>query len=71
MKNVIDSHTSKKTSHTSFTDFKICRKLHYIPIKGAGKFMMFTSSNLNRFLKFFLRWKGNNIYNKTILFTTS
>ena len=31
--------------------------------KGATKLMAVTSSNLNRFSKFFYRWKAKEIYN--------
>jgi len=35
--------------------------------KGATKLVAVTSSNLNRFSKFFYRWKAKEIYNKNAL----
>ena len=38
--------------------------MYTVSQKGATKLMAVTSSNLNRFSKFFHHWKENEIYNK-------
>jgi len=43
---------------------KILRNIHRVPKKGAAKLMAVTSSNLNRFSKFFYHWKKKEISNK-------
>ena len=40
-------------------------QLHRVLKKGATKLMVVTSSNLNRFPKFFYHWKESEISNKT------
>ena len=40
------------------------RLLYRVPKKGATKLMVVTSSNLNRFSKFFHRWKEKEMSNK-------
>jgi len=39
--------------------------IHRVSKKGATKLMSVTSSNLNRFSKFFYYWKESDMSNKT------
>jgi len=46
--------------------------IHCVTKKGATKLMAVTSSNLDRFSKFYHHWKEKEIYNKiNILFPTA